>query len=157
MPIKRFFFGSTQEKAASEAKLSAGIVRLFFDWWYQATWSTKLFTFFRGEFVGEDQFGNRYFQQQQKTGKDRAHWDRPRRWVIYRGIAEASAIPPGWNAWLQHTSEAPPEDETSVYGWEKGHLPNLTGTNAAYHPPGSMVPEDHHVETHGDYESWRPE
>ena len=42
-----------------------------------------------GKQVGEDEFGNVYYE----GGTDSE--GRTRRWVIYNGYAEASAIPPG--------------------------------------------------------------
>lgn len=45
---------------------------------------TKLYTWWKGESVGKDQFGNRYFRE--KGGR--------KRWVIYNGAPEASKVPP---------------------------------------------------------------
>lgn len=133
-----------------------GVISLVFDWWDQATWGTRIFTSFRGEFVGQDSFGNRYFQEKRRTRKVRVHWDRRRRWVIYKAIAEASTVPPEWNSWLQHTVDSPPSGEMSRYEWEKEHLPNLTGTATAYRPPGSALAEGQRDRATGDYEPWRP-
>ena len=63
-----------------------------------------------------------------------------RRWVIYRGESEGSATPPGWYGWLHHQTDEPPTASTYVpRGWEKPYLPNMTGTPAAYRPPGSLL------------------
>ena len=84
------------------------LTRFLFDWWHKATFTTWLSTFLYGEFVGEDQYGNKYFHKRQKRDKTSPHWERRSRWAIYNGVTEASAIPPEWNAWLQHTeSDAP--------------------------------------------------
>lgn len=130
---------------------------LIFDWWHQATWETRIFTFFRGNFVGKDHFGNRYYEEKKSSKKILPHWHRARRWAVYSGIAEASAIPPGWNAWLQHTSNDIPEDGDERYSWEQEHIPNLTGTSAAYRPPGSILEGGKRSKATGDYEHWRPE
>jgi len=34
----------------------------FFTWWNGQTFGTQLWTWLYGEFVGEDEFGNRYFR-----------------------------------------------------------------------------------------------
>ena len=61
-----------------------------FAWWTGNTIGTRLFTWRFGTRVGEDGFGNVYFQT--KDGK--------RRWVIYRDLSEASLVPPEWHGWL---------------------------------------------------------
>ncbi|MDC0074412.1 NADH:ubiquinone oxidoreductase subunit NDUFA12 [Alphaproteobacteria bacterium] len=131
------------------------LFKLIFDWWYQATLGTKIFTFLRGEFVGVDKFGNRYFQERGRKDRGLVHWDRRKRWAIYKGLAEASAIPPEWNAWLQHTESDAPLNYNKKYNWEKTHKPNLTGTDGAYRPSGSILSGERDKAT-GDYEHWRP-
>ena len=117
-----------------------------------ATLGTRLYTWLRGEFVGEDEFGNRYFQQK---GVPDGRWRR--RWVLYKGIPEASKVPPGWNAWLHRTLEDPPSvAPLTARSWEKPHLPNLTGTKAAYLPPGHLLRGGKRPEATGDYEAWIP-
>ena len=64
-----------------------------FTWWHGTTWGTSWTTFLRGEYVGSDSAGNRYYRTR-KGRKDPA-LGRERRWVIYSGEAEASTIPPG--------------------------------------------------------------
>ncbi|HAH08944.1 MAG TPA: NADH:ubiquinone oxidoreductase subunit NDUFA12, partial [Alphaproteobacteria bacterium] len=81
-----------------------------------------------------------------------------RRWVIYKGIAEASKVPPEWHGWLHYTVAEPPTVAPPlVKPWEREHEPNWTGTAMAYRPPGSLLgPGTRHHAT-GDYEAWRPE
>ena len=125
-----------------------GLLRAIFVWWRGATAGTWLLTWFWGRFVGEDKFGNRYYQD--RTGK--------RRWVIYNGTVEASRVPPEWHGWLHHTFKDPPTvDQRKTRPWEKGHQPNLTGTDGAYHPPGSLSSAGVHPPATGDYEPWKPE
>jgi NADH:ubiquinone oxidoreductase subunit len=119
----------------------------FFTWWNGQTWGTRFWTWRFGEFVGEDAFGNRYYRQE---GADR-------RWVIYNGEAEASRIPPGWYGWMHKLTDVPPtQDDYQPREWEKPHLPNLTGTPAAYRPPGSILSAETRPEVTGDYEAWTP-
>ena len=66
--------------------------------------------------------------------------DGKRRWVLYNGTVEASRVPPDWHGWLHHTfAEPPTAPRCKAKPWEKDHLPNLTGTEGAYHPPGSLA------------------
>lgn len=111
-----------------------------------ATIGTRLMTWWKGERVGEDQFGNVYYRE--RRGR--------RRWVIYKGRPEASKVPPAWHAWLHHTIEAPPTDDYQPASWEKPHVPNLTGTPHAYRPSGSLLEGGRRPQATGDYEPWQP-
>ncbi len=113
-----------------------------------ATFGTLLMTWWKGELVGDDQFGNRYY-------RDKA--DPKRRWVIYKGEAEASKTPPEWHAWLHRTVDEPPLGPRAPIAWEKEHIPNLTGTMEAYRPAGSLLEPGRRPHATGDYEAWRPE
>ncbi|MAT32502.1 MAG: hypothetical protein CMP42_00880 [Rickettsiales bacterium] len=56
---------------------------------------------------------------------------RQRRFVLYKGIIEASKVPPEWNAWIHHIEDDVPKAEKKL-SWIKNHKPNLTGTPFAY-------------------------
>lgn len=116
-----------------------------------ATLGTRLKTWLTGKLVGEDKYGNRYY-----TGKPRPGYARPQRWVIYKGMAEASKVPPEWHGWLHFMTDTP-LDEANRRPWQKDHVPNLTGTRAAYHPPGSVLGGGQRRRAVGDYEPWSPE
>ena len=113
---------------------------------------TLLFTWLRGHRVGADEFGNRYYRS-----KGRRLQGRERRWVLYKGPAEASKVPPEWHAWLHHTANAAPSGAAPARPWEKEHIPNLTGTSGAYRPPGHLSAAGRRDRATGDYEPWRPE
>ena len=114
---------------------------------------TPLITWLKGESVGTDQFGNRYFQQRNAPENRRR-----KRWVVYKGADEASAVPPQWNAWLHHTVKAvPSEADNSRYVWQKPHIPNMTGTPDAYRPAGHTLRGGHRAKATGDYDAWKPE
>jgi NADH:ubiquinone oxidoreductase subunit len=126
----------------------------FFTWWNSTTFGTSLTLWRRGaRLVGKDEQGNRYFEEARGSGPD----GRKRRWVVYHGIAEASRVPPDWHGWLHHTFAEPPTvAPLRRRVWEKDHLPNMTGTPLAYHPPGSLSRQaDEPVKR--DYEAWKPE
>ena len=118
-----------------------------FTWWHGATPGTWLTTWFSGSRVGEDQYGNRYYQNKDGT----------RRWVIYAGTVEASRVPPDWHGWLHHTFKLPPTEEPlPTQAFEKEHEPNLTGTPGAWRPEGSLWNEGKRPPATGDYEAWKP-
>jgi NADH:ubiquinone oxidoreductase subunit len=115
-------------------------------WWNSQTLGTQLFTARRGVRVGADAQGNIYYQTK----------DAKRRWVIFNGEMEASRVSPDWHGWLHHTWDTPPTDAPLLHkSWEKPHLENLTGTDAAYVPPGSIRRSA--PATRSDYEAWKPE
>jgi NADH:ubiquinone oxidoreductase subunit len=117
------------------------------------TITTKLHTYFHGKLVGEDKFGNRYYTEK-KLPSDR----RAKRWVLYKGIAEPSKVPPEWHGWLHYTIDIPPSQRTvHHHNWEKQHLPNLTGTQNAYLPPGHLNKSSQRSKATADYEAWKPE
>jgi NADH:ubiquinone oxidoreductase subunit len=122
---------------------------------------TRLYTWWKGELVGSDQFGNRYYREKGRAAlvKGGGMPSRERRWVLYDGAAEASRVPPQWHGWLHHTVDAPPPSGEAVlqHPWQKEHLPNLSGTALAYRPPGSLLRGGHRARSTSDYEPWRPE
>ena len=64
----------------------------------------------------------------------------PRRWVIYKDLAEASQVPPEWHGWMHYMVDTPPtEEDYKPRPWEKPHRMNMTGTPEAYRPPGSIL------------------
>lgn len=120
------------------------------------TLGTRLLTWFRGEFVGEDEYGNRYYRD--PAGPNVRNNGRDRRWVVYKGEAEGSKVPEVWHAWLHHmTDEVPDARALARMPWQKPHQPNLTGTDAAYRPPGSLLEGGRRSPATGDYEPWIPD
>jgi NADH:ubiquinone oxidoreductase subunit len=131
------------------------LLRLF-TWWNSQTFGTQVWTRLYGEFVGEDEFGNRYYRT--KGGKIDPTLGLERRWVIYNGYTEASMIPPSWHGWMHHTVDVPPTQESyEPREWQKPHEPNLTGTPEAYRPPGSILALGRRPAATGDYRAWTPD
>lgn len=117
-------------------------------WWNDYTLGTKLWTWRKGEEVGSDAQGNRYYRE--RGGH--------RRWVIYNGDIEASRVPPEWHLWLHYTTDTPPSEQPlKSKPWEKPHQANHTGTEQAYFPPGSLYEAGKRSGATGDYEAWTPE
>ncbi len=131
-----------------------GLISDIFTWWNGPTLSTRLYTKKYGKFAGEDERGNRYYEDSRGIGPA----GKPRRWVIYNGYAEASTVPPDWFGWLHYTTDTPPEEEAyHVRPWQKPHTGNMTGTGQAYHPPGSLMGETRRPKSDGDYQPWNAE
>ncbi|MEM6438798.1 MAG: NADH:ubiquinone oxidoreductase subunit NDUFA12 [Pseudomonadota bacterium] len=117
-------------------------------WWNGATFITRLDVTKNGVKVGEDEMGNQFYRSKQGD----------RRWVLYKGVVDASKISPDWHGWLHHTWDEPPSEKPLPRKtWEKDHKPNLTGTDGAYRPPGSVLTPETRPRATGDYEAWQPE
>ena len=99
------------------------IFKELFTWWNRQTLGTRIQTALFVKLVGEDEFGNKYYQNK-----------RNERWVIYAADVEASKITSEWFMWIHHTIEKPPLENKKSYFWQKKHLENLTGTDNAYKP-----------------------
>ena len=113
---------------------------------------TWLHTKWNGKKIGEDIFGNVYYQH-----KKSENGNPPKRWVMYKGMAEPSKVPPLWHAWLHYMINDVPENiNEPLYEWQKEHKPNLTGTVNAYHPPGHLQSGGQRDKTVSDYEAWTP-
>lgn len=103
--------------------------------------------------IGTDPLGNVYFQAKARKG-----YRHTRRWVIYKGAPDASAVPPEWHGWLHHQTDLFPDVDASRYRkpWQKAPKANLTGTPGAWRPPGSLLAEGRRPKATGDYEAWTP-
>lgn len=124
-------------------------------WWNGQTMGTRFYTWRFGGFVGEDEFGNRYFRAQGPVIDPSVGPER--RWVVYNGEIDASKVPPGWRGWLAHTVALPPSEEPyRARAWEMAHQPNMTGTPQAYRPQGSMLATGRRPAATGDYVPWTP-
>jgi NADH:ubiquinone oxidoreductase subunit len=112
----------------------------------------RVLTMRRGILVGTDGLGNSYYRSAAK-----GQWGREPRWVLYAGEDEASLVPAEWHGWLHHRAVEPPTVVPPIHRpWQKPHLPNPTGTEAAYRPPGHTLEGGHRARATGDYEAWSP-
>lgn len=124
-----------------------------FAWWNEATIGTLFDVKRRAEFIGADDFGNRYFQDRKPSVSGRH-----RRYVIYKGIAEPSKVPAEWHGWLHYTFDVPPtEDPLPRKSWETDHKPNMTGTIFADRPKGTLREGGERADAAADYEAWSPD
>ena len=113
-----------------------------FTWWHKFTLGTLIYTAFTGKFAGKDQFGNKYYCD--AKGK---------RWVIYRNIVESSKIPPEWHSWIHFLNLNKPSENIKKFKWQKQHEENLTGTEKAYKPEGSL--SSNPKKNIKKYETWK--
>ncbi len=111
---------------------------------------TRIFTWLNGRAVGSDAAGNRYF-----TEKNVRTTGRTKRWVVFNGPPEASAVPPEWHSWLHYTTDEP-LPVTGRKSWQKPHLANATGTPLSYRPSGHDYSGGKRVASSTDYEAWTP-
>ncbi len=114
---------------------------------------TRITTWLSGNYIGRDEFGNRYYEARSlKLRQGNAR----KRWVLYEGMAEPSKVPPQWHGWLHYTHAAPLATGKR-YGWQKDHLPNLTGTVRRYLPKGHLLGRAKRAPATADYQPWKPE
>lgn len=129
-----------------------GIFAEIFTWWGGNTIGHRFTLWKQGRFVGEDDQGNKYYEQARGVGP----LGRPRRWVVYSRLAEASLIPPGWYGWMHYKSDLPPtEEDYKPRAFQAEHRPNYTGTALRYRPNADIRDAGQAVAT--DYEPWKPE
>ena len=114
-------------------------LKLIFTWWNKQTLGTFIKTLFFGKLVGRDEFGNKYYQNNQNE-----------RWVIYLNDIEATKITSEWFMWMHHTIDNIPSNKNKKYLWQKSHLENKTGSKDAYKP--IKIKRDN---TPKKYESWK--
>lgn len=129
------------------------MLKRIFTWWNGATLGALFDIKRRGVLVGEDEQGNRFYEERRESLEGRK-----RRWVIYNGLAEASRVGADWHGWLHHTLELPPTKAALPRKtWEKPHQPNLTGTVRAYRPKGSLARGGVRAAATSDYQAWKPD
>ena len=130
------------------------MLKAIFTWWNGGALGALFHISRRGVKVGEAAFGNRYFEARDNSDSYDAH---KRRWVIYKGYADASKVPPEWFGWLHYTFDEPPtRAPLPRKPWELEHQPNLTGTVYAKRPAGSLDRSGERQRATGDYEAWTP-
>ena len=104
-------------------------LKQIFTWWHRQTFGTFVYTLIFGKFVGEDQFGNKYYSDSKEK----------KRWVIYKKRVESTKIPPNWHSWIHFQTKNKPNLKGQLFSWQKQHEENLTGTKRAHKPDGSML------------------
>jgi len=118
-------------------------LKQIFTWWHRQTIGTFIYTLIIGKFVGEDEFGNKYYSD--SKGK--------KRWVIYSDRVESSKIPPNWHSWIHFKKKDKPDSKVKVFAWQKNYEENLTGTKRAHKPDGSLLNDS--KKSMKKYETWK--
>ena len=123
----------------------------FTEWGMRAYLRWKTWRF--GELCGTDTDGNKYYRDRRTVGQRFE-----KRWVVFDGgESEASRVPPEWHAWLHNQiKEVPSADNPLRRPWQVEHEQNLTGTLAAYRPPGHTLAGGRRDQATGDYAPWMP-
>ena len=117
------------------------MIKQIFTWWNRQTLGTFLYTLFFGKFVGKDNLGNKYYQN-----------NKGKRWVIYNGEINASKIESDWYQWMHYQIDTSPSKiKVSKHSWQRPHSDNKTGTEKAYRPNKITNKKDFKK-----YESWKP-
>ncbi len=138
--------------AKSKGQYSDVIAKIF-TWWNGTTIGAMFDINRRAAFVGDDEYGNRYFEERKPSIEGRK-----RRYVQYKGLAEPSKVPADWHGWLHHTFEDPPTvAPLDRRVWETDHKPNMTGTVFAERPKGALSEGGHRAANSADYEAWTPD
>ena len=114
-------------------------LKMFFTWWNRQTFGTFLKTLFFGKFVGKDEFGNKYYKNEQNE-----------RWVIYFNNIEATKITSDWFMWMHHTIDKIPNNNEKKYNWQKNHSESKTGSKDSYKP--TKIKKDDKLRK---YETWK--
>lgn len=128
------------------------ILGKIFTWWDGATIGTHLWTARKGEHVGTDAQGNKYYRSKARQGQ------KERRWVIYNGPNDASRVPAEWHGWLHGSfGDVPESFLPPARIWEADYTPNATGTLQAYRPQGALERGGKRARAVGDYEAWSPD
>ena len=127
-----------RRSAASSAVRVRLVLKKIFTWWNGATLGALFTIAKRGVFVGEDEFGNRYYEAKDEPRQLR----RPPAPLgdlqgLCRGLEDPARLArldaPHLRRAADHgAAEAPRRGRLD-------HLPNLTGTPRAYRPQGSIA------------------
>ncbi len=129
-----------------------GLFSELFGWWTGNTIGHRFTLWKNGRFVGEDEVGNKYYEQVRGVGP----LGKPRRWVVYDRLAEASLIPSGWHGWMHYKTDVVPSDsDYQARPYEANHRPNYTGTDLRYRPNAEERVQGQPVSQ--EYEAWKPE
>ncbi len=128
------------------------MLKAIFTWWFGATIGARNQIRRSARLVGHDEWGNAYYESVHPRYSYDGH---TRRFVIYKGYADASKVPPEWHGWLHHTFDEPPTlAPLPRKSWEKDHKPNLTGTVWAWRPKGALSRGGERPLSGADYEAW---
>lgn len=119
----------------------------------------EIYLQYAGIFVGEDEYGNKYYELSRKD-----YLGRKKRYCLFFGAPEASKIPPEWHLFMHHQIDAKDVIKTPRrYIWQKMFLPDLTLSCARYlpkqHPLYNTQNNMYSVKNGGSplkFKAWKP-
>ena len=120
-------------------KVVLDIFKSLFIWWNRQTISTRIYTYFSGNLIGEDSLGNKYYTTV----------DKQKRWVVYQKENYASEVSIEWHGWLHWSTNSIPI-KSKLKGLEKGKV--YTKDNTSVHSK-YMTNSKNHL----DYHAWDPD
>ena len=85
--------GLIRNNQTTVGKGAMSILSEIFSWWGGNTWGTRITLMRQGRFVGEDDNGNKYYEQRSGVGS----MGIPRRWVTYQRHADPTLVTPDWH------------------------------------------------------------
>ena len=95
----------------------------------------KIYLNFFGEKVGEDEYGNQFFELKQKD-----YLGRKKRYCLYHGSVEASKISPEWHPFMHYQIDAKDVCQTfKQYKWQKSYVPDVTLSEVKYLPKNHQL------------------
>eukprot|EP00245_Coleochaete_scutata_P001815 TRINITY_DN12265_c0_g1_i1.p1 TRINITY_DN12265_c0_g1~~TRINITY_DN12265_c0_g1_i1.p1 ORF type:complete len:153 (+),score=25.73 TRINITY_DN12265_c0_g1_i1:115-573(+) len=114
---------------------------------------TKMRQLGGAKLVGEDKFGNKYYENMANTQYGR------HRWVEFGSKTDynASSVPPEWHGWLHHITDNTPEKIADLKpSYAQPHRINLSGLTeeGIYRPKG--YPKNQKQRDWKRFEPWNP-
>ncbi len=95
----------------------------------------KIYLKFFATKVGEDEYGNEFFEL-----KTTDYLGRKKRYCLYRGVVEASKISPEWHPFMHYQIEARDVKSTyKQYKWQKPFVPDTTLSSNKYLPKSHLL------------------
>ncbi|KII64262.1 putative NADH dehydrogenase [ubiquinone] 1 alpha subcomplex subunit 12 [Thelohanellus kitauei] len=107
------------------------------------TFRTRAYQY--GTFVGEDVYGNKYYENLGSIKHRSRFVEFP-----FRGVQEfdASLVPPEWFNWLHHTTDRVPKPDDPKPFYSLPHIPNQTLFRSKYMGCRTTKPK---------FEAWKPQ
>ena len=131
------------------------MLKTIFTWWNGGAFGTRFHIGRRGIKVGEDAFGNTYYEARDNSD---SYGDHKRRWVIYTGYSDASKVPPEWHGWLHYTFDDVADPSQPSEPLVRKGAPAKSHRHAQC-LAAEGLDRSHRRAPHatGDYQPWTPE
>jgi NADH:ubiquinone oxidoreductase subunit len=95
----------------------------------------KIYLTFFATKVGEDEYGNQFFELKRLD-----YLGRKKRYCLYKGVVEASKISPEWHPFMHYQIEAKDvKKHFREYKWQKPALPDTTLSAYKFLPKNHML------------------